>query len=166
MKKLLVVSACLGLFLVAAKPAGAVFETSCCKINCEKLNKYPHTVACYESGDHGIPGQSETHTGADVVKSYFNGKFLYQFFCGTSASQGLHREISLWKVTKNKKCATGWLLYENPYPAWGDYLIPDADYCIKTITLPCPTCKKDKPCKCGEFQMPDMSATLGVNTTD
>ena len=144
MKKLFVLVAVAGLFLAVTKPVGAVFETGCCKIDCEKFGRLPNTAACYESGTHGIPGEAEEHVGADWVKIFLDGKILYQFFCGTSPSEGLHRTISIWKAAKDS-CPSGWLRFEEPYPEWGDYLIPGADYCIKTIVLPCPTCVKDKP---------------------
>lgn len=138
MKKMFVLVFLAGLFLVAAKPTKAVVQFDhCCKVDCQKLNKNPKIVACYESGTHGIVGQSETHTGADFVKKLSSGN-LFQFFCGTSPSEGLHREISLWKFARDKKCPKGWILLEDPFPEWGDYLKPGADYCVKTITLPCP----------------------------
>jgi hypothetical protein len=128
------------LFFLAAKTASAVVTFNhCCKIDCQRLSRNPKIVACYESGTHGIVGQSETHTGADYVKKLGNFN-LFQFFCGTSPSEGLHREVSLWKLARDKQCPSGWILLEKPFPAWGDYLKPEADYCVKTITLPCPKC--------------------------
>ncbi|HUV71657.1 MAG TPA: hypothetical protein VMW25_01475 [Clostridia bacterium] len=140
MKKFLTTFSLLVLFFLAAKSASAVTFDHCCRVDCNKISKRPNVVACYESGDHGIPGQAEKHVGADWVKSFLGGKMLYQFFCGYSDSEGLHREVAIWKVKKDK-CPSGWLLYEDPYPEWGDYLVPGADYCIKVITIPCPTCK-------------------------
>ncbi|HUW24770.1 MAG TPA: hypothetical protein VMW04_04055 [Patescibacteria group bacterium] len=137
MKKIAFLAFLAGLLLVVAQPAAATSLDNCCKVDCQKLNKNPKIVACYESGTHGIVGQSETHTGVDYVKQLSCGN-LFQFFCGSSPSEGLHREISLWKFARDQRCPTGWILLENPYPEWGDYLKPEANYCVKTITLPCP----------------------------
>lgn len=140
-----------GVFLLAFLVVNPVWASQnennferCCRLDCCKVSQLPHVVACYESGDHGIPGQPERHFGTDFVKSFLSGKFLFQQFCGFSGSEGLHREISLWKVAKDSKCPSGWLLFPDPHPEWGDYLIPNADYCVKTITLPCLTCPSGK----------------------
>jgi len=139
MKKIFVLVSLAGLFFVTASSARAAVQLDhCCKIDCQKLNRNPKVVACYESGTHGIIGQSETHTGADYVKQLSCGN-LFQFFCGSSPSEGLHREISLWKLARDERCPNGWILLKDPHPEWGDYLKPEADYCVKTITLPCPT---------------------------
>ncbi len=145
MKKYLVLSFLVGLLFFGAKSANAVVSFDhCCKIDCAKLGKLPNIVACYESGTHGIVGENETHTGADFVKKLGHGVF-FQFFCGTSPSEGLHRVISIWTEKKQDKCPPGWILVPNAFPSWGDYLAPGADYCVKNIVLPCKEgC--EKPC--------------------
>ncbi len=147
MKKAIFLLSLTALFLLATKSAAAVVTFDhCCKVDCNRLNRLPNVVACYESGTHGIIGQSETHTGADYVKKLGNYN-LFQFFCGTSPSEGVHCEVSLWKLAKDKECPSGWILLEDPYPEWGDYLKPGANYCVKTITLPCRVCGCQPDCQ-------------------
>ena len=126
-------------FLATTRVSAVVTFDHCCKVDCNRLNRLPNVVACYESGTHGIVGQSETHTGADYVKKLGNYN-LFQFFCGTSPSEGVHREVSLWKLARDNQCPSGWILLQDPHPEWGDYLKPGANYCVKTITLPCLKC--------------------------
>lgn len=91
----------------------------------------PNVVAYYTSGPHGIIGEAEYHEGIDLVmRTGSNGNFQ-QWFYGNSASEGLHGEHSVWKV-KKKNCPRNWILVPNPYPAWGDYLQPNVDYCVLT----------------------------------
>ncbi len=37
---------------------------------------------------------------------------------------------SVWNETKKSNCPNGWVYFANPYPEWGDYLTPDANYCV------------------------------------
>lgn len=146
MKKGVFLLSLLAAFFLATTGVSAVVTFDhCCKVDCNRLNRLPNVVACYESGTHGVVGQSETHTGADYVKKLGNDN-LFQFFCGTSESEGLHREVSLWKLARDKKCPSSWILLEDPHPEWGDYLKPGADYCVKTITLPCLKCRCQTGC--------------------
>jgi hypothetical protein len=98
-----------------------------------KAENNPQIVANYDSGPHGIPGESEHHVGADVVlQAGKSGNFI-QWFVGHSDSEGHHGEHSVWKVKKdNQDCKDNWLLYPQPNPDWGDYLVENADYCVMT----------------------------------
>ncbi len=93
----------------------------------------PNIVANYPTGPHGIPGEAEFHEGADVVMRAGQSGNFQQWFYGTSASENLHGEHSNWKnVGSATTCPNGWILFVDPYPEWGDYLEPGANYCIHT----------------------------------
>ncbi len=92
----------------------------------------PNIVANYPTGPHGIVGDSEYHEGADVVMKDGNSPTLQQWFYGTSASNGLHGDHSVWKVSKDGTCPDNWILFPQAYPSMGDYLEPGADYCVMT----------------------------------
>lgn len=95
----------------------------------------PQIVANYPDGDHGIVGEPFKHTGSDVVmKTGDNGNFQ-QWFYGFSEQEGgiIEGDHSLWKVSKDGTCPNDkWVLVEEPYPEWGDYLEPGVDYCVLT----------------------------------
>jgi hypothetical protein len=91
-------------------------------------------VANYTSGDHGIPGETATHTGSDVVKLNGHSGNLNQWFYGTSTENGgiTEGDHSVWKnIGTSTNCPNGTLIV-NAYPAWGYYLQPGANYCVKT----------------------------------
>lgn len=102
--------------------------------NINKGNNNPQVVAFYTSGDHGIVGESATHTGSDLIMQAGNSGNFQQWFTGTS-TEGVTEEgdHSLWKnVGNSTSCPSGSDLVVNAYPAWGDYLQPGANYCVRT----------------------------------
>ncbi len=101
----------------------------------------PNTVAYYPSGLHGIVGEPGiNHEGEDLVmKAGKSGNFL-QWFCGTADENGgvQEGEFSLWQEKEEgKSCPDNFIEVDNAYPAWGDYLKPGADYCVKTHDFTC-----------------------------
>lgn len=94
-------------------------------------DKNPNVVAHFNSGPHGIPGESEFHEGKDIVMNAGQSGNLQQWFFGTSETEGLHGEHSLWKESKDG-CQQNQVLIEDAHPEWGTYLEPGADYCVKT----------------------------------
>lgn len=92
-------------------------------------------VAYYESGVHGIVGESGiTHEGKDIVVEVSNGcknEFI-QWFWGKSDEGKIEGEKSVWRLTDDCKCYDGEILVKNAYPSWGTYLKPGANYCVKT----------------------------------
>lgn len=93
----------------------------------------PNFVVYYPDGPHGIVGEDELHEGEDLVMRGGGSGNFQQWFFGTSASEGLHGEHSLWmEKDPNKDCPDDFILVPQAYPAWGDYLQPGADYCVKT----------------------------------
>jgi hypothetical protein len=91
----------------------------------------PNVVAFYTSGPHGIPGEPFYHEGMDLVMRMGNTGNFQQWFYGDSEEPvGVHGDHSVWKVMKNGEC--NGVVMHNPYPAWGDYLTPDVDYCVTT----------------------------------
>ncbi len=108
----------------------------------KKINHYKNRVlAYYTSGEHGIVGESGiTHTGIDLVVEASHGckNKLIQWFYGTSDTEGLHGEKSVWtKVGTNaKKCHNGEILVKDAREnGWGDYFEPGMDYCVKTTNF-------------------------------
>lgn len=98
-----------------------------------KAEGNPQIVANYPTGPHGIPGESEYHEGADVVMRAGNSGNFQQWFYGTSASEGLHGEHSLWKYSESGECNDNEVKVEVGDPsAWGDYLVDGGTYCVKT----------------------------------
>jgi hypothetical protein len=91
-------------------------------------------VAYYTTGDHGIPGEPYLHTGQDAVKANGKSGNFQQWFYGWSAEDGgiIEGDHSVWKVEGPIGCAEGWLLMITPNPAWGVYLVPNVNYCVKT----------------------------------
>jgi hypothetical protein len=92
----------------------------------------PQIVANYDSGDHGIVGEPYLHTGADVVMTTGKNGGIQQWFYGIGEDGKKEGDHSVWKVSKDGSCDSGWVLVEDPYPEWGDYLVPGADYCVHT----------------------------------
>jgi hypothetical protein len=93
----------------------------------------PNIVANYDSGTHGIISESETHTGMDVVMRAGNSGNFQQWFLGTSSEDGFHGDHSLWQLAKdNITHSSAWILVQNAFPSWGDYLMPEANYWVHT----------------------------------
>jgi hypothetical protein len=98
-----------------------------------KAQNNPQIVANYPDGLHGIPGETEDHEGADVVMRAGNSGNFQQWFYGTSASESLHGDHSVWKLSKDGTCPNGWLKMANTADNfWGNYLVTDGIYCIHT----------------------------------
>lgn len=71
--------------------------------------------------------------GFDVVKKNGKSGNFQQWYFGDDGTN-YH---SVWKVQKNDKCPNSSVEIEQAYnppdgDTWGDYLEPDADYCVKT----------------------------------
>ncbi len=97
------------------------------------FDKNPNVVAYYPEGDHGIPGESFLHQGEDLVMRNCRSCNFQQWFLGTSEEQGgiKEGEHTVWRsVGQATTCPKGWILMISPYPAWGDYLQPGANYCV------------------------------------
>lgn len=95
----------------------------------------PQVEAYYPTGDHGIVGENDTHTGQDLVMRAGNSDNFQQWFYGTSTENGGNTEgdHSVWKNVGDKtSCNGNSVSVQNAYPAWGDYLEPGANYCVKT----------------------------------
>lgn len=93
----------------------------------------PNVVAYYETGDHGIPGDYNLHTGMDVVSKLGNSGNFDQWFYGWAAELNAYiGHHSVWKVSKDGKCKNDEVLVPNASANWGDYLVTGADYCVKT----------------------------------
>lgn len=95
-------------------------------------NQNPHVVADYQTGTHGIVGENDTHTGSDVVMQTGNNGNFQQWFYGTSPTDGVHGDHSVWKVSQDGSCPANWDVVQNANPAWGDYLTPNVNYCVHT----------------------------------
>ncbi len=122
MKKLITGGISLMIMFVLVGTAAASFKAN---------DNNPQQVAYYPTGPHGIPGEDEYHEGSDLVERNGGSGNFQQWFYGTSESEGLHGDHTVWKISKSG-CPEGWLLILQPYPEWGDYLTPDVDYCVKT----------------------------------
>lgn len=99
-------------------------------------DKNPQIVAFYEEGTHGIPGQTYTHEGKDVVMKAGESPVVQQWFVGTSQEEGFHGEHSVWKLSKDGTCHPNWFKMIVTGPEgnnyWGDVMEPGATYCIHT----------------------------------
>lgn len=92
----------------------------------------PNVVAFYDSGTHGIVGESATHTSTDLVMGAGKSGNFQQWFWGTAGGvkDGDH---SLWKNVGSKtSCPKGWDLVKNASLSWGSYLAAGANYCVRT----------------------------------
>ena len=124
MKKLISTFAISSFFLISVGTALAA----------PKANN-PQVVANYSTGDHGIVGEPDTHTGADVVMTAGKSGNFQQWFKGTSTENGgiTEGDHSVWmNVGSRTSCPNGWDFVSSPYPAWGSYLQPGANYCVHT----------------------------------
>lgn len=113
--------------------AGLLVSTASSALAAPFNSNNPNIVAEYDSGPHGIVGESEFHEGADIVMRAGNSGNFQQWFYGTSASEGLHGEHSVWRVQKdNQKVNGDWVLVPDAYPEWGDYLVQLVNYLVHT----------------------------------
>ncbi len=95
----------------------------------------PQIVANYDSGEHGVVGETETHTGADVVMRAGESGNFQQWFYGTSTEDGgiTEGDHSIWKLSEDGACNGGaTAMTVNSENFWGDYLVEGGTYCIKT----------------------------------
>jgi len=100
-----------------------------------KAEHNPNVVAYYETGPHGIVGESGVyHEGEDIVmRAGKSGNFQQWFYGESDETQGKEGDHSVWLVKKDgKDCPDHFVLVENASENWGDYLKPGADYCVKT----------------------------------
>lgn len=96
--------------------------------NANKAAHNPNTVAYYEEGLHAIPTDPITYvTGTNIVTERGNNGQIQAWYTGDDG-HGYH---SVWNVAKKGTCNGNWVLIEDAYPEWGDYLTPDTDYCVK-----------------------------------
>jgi len=99
-------------------------------------NNNPQVQAYYPTGDHGIAGESDTHTGQDLVMKAGNSGNFQQWFQGTSTENGGNTEgdHSVWKNVGDSTTCNGnnSTLVTNANPSWGNYLQPGANYCVHT----------------------------------
>lgn len=96
----------------------------------------PNVVAYYTSGSHGIVGESDYHSGTDLVMQNGKSGNLQQWFYGSSAENGgnVEGDHSVWiDVGSATSCQGGAVLVVNAYAAnWGSYLTPGDNYCVRT----------------------------------
>lgn len=95
----------------------------------------PQIVANFQDNSlHGIPGESETHRGSDVVMRAGDSGNFQQWFYGTSTENGgiTEGDHSIWKsVGDSTTCKDNQVLVPDASSAWGDYLQP-GNYCVRT----------------------------------
>ncbi len=100
-----------------------------------KADNNPQIVANYATGDHGIPGEPATHTGADVVMQAGNSGNFQQWFYGFADENSgiMEGDHSVWKLSKDGTCPSNtFAMTVGPNNFWGDYLVQGATYCIRT----------------------------------
>jgi len=89
-------------------------------------------VVYYSNGLHGIVGEEGiTHEGEDLVIEIADTKNFYQWFYGTSPTEGLHGEFSIWQRKRGPDCLEGFKDVPNASENWGSYLL-GGDYCVQT----------------------------------
>ncbi|KKQ66827.1 MAG: hypothetical protein US86_C0003G0070 [Candidatus Daviesbacteria bacterium GW2011_GWA2_38_24] len=125
MYKLIAVALALGL-------VGSIGVNNASAAPFNAADKNPNVVAFYETGPHGIVGESEFHEGRDLVMEAGKSQVFQQWFLGTSASEGLHGEHSVWRPKDNGTCPSNWIFFPEPFPEMGDYFEPGQDYCVMT----------------------------------
>ena len=92
----------------------------------------PRFIVYYGSGLHGIVGEEGTaHQGEDLIIRVDDTLSFYQWFYGTSPTEGLHGEFSHWVNKRGPSCFEGYIEVRNAYEQWGSYLA-SGDYCVKT----------------------------------
>lgn len=122
MKKLLTSLLTLALVFSIALPVSAAPN------NKNKAEKNPNTVAYYEEGLHAIPTNPVQYVnGTNIVTKRGNSGQIQAWYTGDDG-HGFH---SVWNESKSGSCKGEWVLIEDAYPEWGDYLTPDTDYCVK-----------------------------------
>jgi len=116
------------LFLVLA----AVSVVKAAPNNPQKAANNPNKVAYYEEGLHAIPTDPITYvTGTNIVTERGNSGQIQAWYTGENG-HGYH---SVWNIAKKDSCPANWVFIEDPYPEWGDYLTPGANYCVKVNTF-------------------------------
>lgn len=123
MKKLAIGIAC-ALALLSATSVSAAPN------NENKAANNPNVVAFYNAPTdiHAIPTDPVTYVvGTNMVTTRGNNGQIQAWYTGADG-HGIH---SIWNVAKKGSCPSGWVLIEDAYPEWGDYLTPDTDYCAK-----------------------------------
>ncbi len=102
--------------------------------NENKADNNPQVVSYYPGPNdvHGIVGESETHTGSDLVMRAGGSGVFQQWFLGESASEGTHGEHSVWVPANNGTCPNGWVYIADPNPIWGTHFPDNTDYCVHT----------------------------------
>lgn len=89
-------------------------------------------TAYYPDGLHGVVGEEGiTHEGEDLVIEISDTKNFYQWFYGTSSSEGQHGEFSIWQRKRGPDCPAGFKDVPNASDNWGSYLL-GGDYCVQT----------------------------------
>ena len=84
-------------------------------------------VVYYPDGIHAIPTDPVAYlTGTSLVTRRENTGQIQSWSTGEDGS-GFH---SVWNITKDNKCPERWVYFVDPFPEWGDYFTPDANYCV------------------------------------
>ncbi len=100
--------------------------------NANKAENNPDVVAYYPTGIHAIAADPISYvTGSDLVMKRGNTGQIQQWFTGED-NHGIH---SVWNTSNDGICQNNWVLIKKAYPSWGDYLTPDADYCVHNNTF-------------------------------
>ena len=106
----------------------AVPISSAAPNNENKAENNHNVVAYYPLSLHAIPTYPITYVvGTNMVIRRGNSNQIEAWY-SSEVNHGYH---SVWNLSKDGKCSQGWVYIENAYPSWGDYLAPDADYCVK-----------------------------------
>jgi hypothetical protein len=125
-------------YVFAGDPAKSTAPTSI-------YSQYAHdgkTMAYYSSGLHGIAGDNKTYMGEDLVQ--YAGNWSYrQWFHGIDENGKEVIINSIWFPIGNGEtyggdaCPSGSMhdgvALQDPYPKWGTYLKPYADYCVVSV---------------------------------
>lgn len=92
---------------------------------------FPNEVACFNNGEHGVPGEIKKHTGFDVVMRWGDTNFS-QIFQGDEEGT-IEQEESVWMVSDYGTCIPGWTFVKDAKGSgWGDYFPAGVDYCVFT----------------------------------
>lgn len=105
----------------------AVSSISAAPNNESKAVNNPQVVAYYPIGLHAIPTNPVQYVvGTNLVMQRGNSGQIQAWYTQEDG-HGFHSE---WNISKNGKCGGDKVYIANAYPSWGDYLVPDADYCV------------------------------------